>query len=213
MRTRRHAILLVSSAAIMTSAAIVTSSSRVAALASVAMFASACVVAVRRSPVFPLHESIPRDADMFASGWSHLQRERFSEAAAAFRRVLETDAANADAEFYLGIALAGQDLHEHALPHYRQAAAARPLDAEIHLMLGRSLAATGDVFGASASIREALTLRPGLAAAERALEEIVSAQRTALSRAQRPLRVARRRTPRYTRRTMPESSQALQAGA
>jgi hypothetical protein len=154
----------------------------------------------------------------FADGWEHLQQEEFAEAERAFRFVLDGRPENADASLYLGIALAGQGRHAEAIAPLRDAAAARPLDAEVHARLGMSLGETGELFLAMTSLREALRLRPGLRPVEVALEELVSAAavsagRTAPVRARFPRRGARRRSHRYTRRTMPASSRELQVGA
>lgn len=154
----------------------------------------------------------------FAEGWEHLQLEEFAEAERAFRVVLDHRSDDADAMLYLGIALAGQGRHVEALAPLRDAAAARPLDAEVHARLGISLRETGQAFLAMRSLGEALRLRPGLRAVEVALDELVSgaarsAVRTSPVRARSLRRGARRRSHRYTRRTTPASSQALQVGA
>ena len=154
----------------------------------------------------------------FAEGWEHLQLEEFAEAEQAFRVVLEHRPDDADAMLYLGIALAGQGHHAAALAPLSDAAAARPLDAEVHARLGISLRETGEAFLAMRSLGEALRLRPGLRAVEVALDELVtaasrSAARTSPVRVRSLRRGARRRSHRYTRRTTPASSQALQVGA
>jgi hypothetical protein len=153
----------------------------------------------------------------FAEGWECLQDERFAEAECAFRTVLELRD-DPVATLYLGIALAEQGRHAEALAPLRAAAAARPLDAEVHLRLGRSLEALGESFLAMSSLREALTLRPGLRAAEVMLEELVrgaarAARETSTARARSRRPDARRRSHRYTHRTMPEWSRELRAGA
>lgn len=189
---------------------------RASALAVVGVVVSACCVIpwpTRRRRVAPMATDVA-GADMeFARGWACLQQNSYVEAEAAFREVLEDRPDDADAILYLGIALAEQGRHAEAVPLFERAAGARPLDAEIHLRLGVSLGATGDVFRAGRALREALTLRPGLHAADEALAALVSAQRTAIARAQLPRRAGRRRQARYIRRTMPVSSQARQAGA
>lgn len=154
----------------------------------------------------------------FAHGWQSLQHEEFREAERAFRIVLEARPDDADASLYLGIALAGQARHAEAIVSLRAAADARPLDAEVHWRLGISLRETGELFLAMSSLREALQLRPGLYAVEAALDELVSAAarsatRTSPVRARSLRRVARRRSHRYTRRTMPASSRELRVGA
>jgi Tfp pilus assembly protein PilF len=154
----------------------------------------------------------------FAEGWQYLQREDFVEAEGAFRLVLGRRPEDADASLYLGIALAGQGRHAEAITPFRDAAAARPLDAEVHTRLGISLSETGEIFSAMSSLREALRLRPGLRAAETTLDELVSAAalsagRTAPVRVRSPRRGGRRRSHRYTRRTMPASSRELRVGA
>jgi tetratricopeptide (TPR) repeat protein len=154
----------------------------------------------------------------FASGWEHLQQEEFPEAERAFRIVLDSRTDDAVASLYLGIALAGQGRHAEAIAPLRDAASARPLDAEVHARLGISLRETGEIFLAMSSLREALRLRPGLRVAETALQGLVSAaalpvMRTAPVRARSPRRAARRRSHRYTRRTMPASSRELRVGA
>jgi tetratricopeptide (TPR) repeat protein len=156
--------------------------------------------------------------DDFADGWQALQQDKFAEAESAFRSVLDRDPDNADASLYLGIALAEQGRHGEALAPLRDAAAARPLDAEVHLRLGVSLEALGESFLAMSSLREALTLRPGLRAADALLEELVrsarfAAEETSPARARSPRRAARRRSHRYTHKTMPGLSRELRAGA
>lgn len=156
--------------------------------------------------------------DDFADGWRHLQQEEFAEAERAFRLVLASRPEEADASLYLGIALAEQGRHAEAIAPLRDAAEARALDAEVHLRLGISLRETGEGFLAMSSLRESLRLRPGVRAAEAALEELVSAAalsagRTAPVRARSLRPAARRRSHRYTRRTTPASSQELRAGA
>lgn len=158
----------------------------------------------------------PRDA--FAEGWGHLQQEEFVDAERAFRVVLDSQPDDADASLYLGMALAGQGRHGEATGPLRDAAAARPLDAEVHARLGISLRETGELFLAMSSLREALRLRPGLYAVEAALDQLVSAAARSAARTSpvrgRSLRQgARRRSPRYTRRTMPASSRELRVGA
>ena len=154
----------------------------------------------------------------FAEGWEHLQLEEFVEAERAFRLVLDDRADNADASLYLGMALAGQGRHAEAIAPLRDAAVARPLDAEVHARLGISLRETGEAFLAMRSLGEALRLRPGLRAVEMALDELVnaaarSAVRTSPVHALSLQRGARRRSHRYTRRMTPASSRALQVGA
>lgn len=168
-----------------------------------------------RSSLLPTPpKTVVSEADAaFASGWELLQQQEYAGAECAFARVLDERPNDADAIFYRGVALAELNRHAEAVPLFERAAAARPLDAEIHLRLGVSLGATGDVFRAGRALREALTLRPGLRAADEALAALVSAQRTAIARAQLPRRAGRRRQARYIRRTMPVSSQARQAGA
>ena len=154
----------------------------------------------------------------FARGWAHLQREEFAEAERAFRAVLGARPEEADASLYLGTALAGQGRHAEAIAPLRDAAAARPLDAEIHARLGISLKEIGEDFLAMSAFREALRLRPGLHAVEAELDQLLSAAARSASRTS-PVRVrsrqqgARRRSHRYTRRTMPVSLRALRAGA
>lgn len=154
----------------------------------------------------------------FARGWQSLQNEDFAEAERAFRLVLDGRPEDADASLYLGMALAGQGRHADAIAPLRAAAEARPLDAEVHWRLGISLRDTGELFLAMSSMREALQLRPGLYEVEAALDDLVSAAarsatRTSPVRARSLRRGARRRSPRYTRRTMPASSRELQVGA
>ena len=154
----------------------------------------------------------------FGEGWESLQREEFAEAERAFRLVLDARPEAADALLYLGIALAGQGRHAEAITPLRAAAEARPLDAEVHWRLGISLRETGELFLAMSSMREALQLRPGLYEVEAALDALVSAAarsatRTSPARARSPRRGARRRSHRYTRRTMPASSQEVRVGA
>jgi Flp pilus assembly protein TadD len=154
----------------------------------------------------------------FADGWQCLQQEEFAEAERAFRLVLQSRPEDADASLYLGAALAGQERHAEAIPHLRDAAEARPLDAEVYMRLGVSLGKTGELFLAMSCLREALQLRPGLRAAEAALEALVSsaalsAQQTAPARARFPRPIARRRARPYTRRTMPALSRELRVGA
>lgn len=161
---------------------------------------------------------LERQRDDFADGWRHLQYERFLEAEHAFRAVLHTRPGDADASLYLGMALAGQGRHAEAITPLRDAASARPLDAEIHARLGISLREIGELFPAMSALREALRLRPGLYNVEAALDELVSAAarsaaRTSPVRVRSPRRGARRRSHRYTRRTMPASSRELRVGA
>jgi Flp pilus assembly protein TadD len=156
--------------------------------------------------------------DEFAEGWRHLQLEEFLDAERSFRAVLGERPEDADASLYLGMALAGQGRHAEALAPLRAAAEARPLDAEAHWRLGISLRETGELFPAMSAMREALTLRPGLSAVEAALDALVSvaarsASRTSPVRARSLRRGARRRSGRYTRRTMPASSRELRVGA
>jgi len=155
--------------------------------------------------------------DAFSRAWHLLQDERFAEAERAFRAVM-TERPDAAASLYLGIALAGQGRYEESIAPLREAAAARPLDAEAHMRLGISLGKAGQPFAGAASLREALALRPGLRPAEAALEELVSvaalsATRTTPVRVRSPRRGARRRSHRYTRKTMPASSRELRVGA
>ena len=156
--------------------------------------------------------------DAFSRAWHLLQDERFAEAERAFRVVTTERPDDAAASLYLGIALAGQGRYEDSIAPLREAVAARPLDAEAHMRLGISLGKVGHHFAAAASLREALALRPGLRAAAIALEELVSvaalsATRTTPARVRSPRRGARRRSHRYTRRTMPASSRELRVGA
>lgn len=160
------------------------------------------------------------DADAaFADGWEHLQSEAFIDAEHAFRLVLEHRPTDADAQLYLGLALAGQGRHAHAIEPLRAAATARPLDAEAHARLGISLAEVGEIFLAATALREALRLRPGLLFAEQMLHRLIPSataleeERTAPAHARFHRPAARRRAHRYTRRTTPGSSLELQAGA
>ena len=160
------------------------------------------------------------DADTaFAIGWEHLQSEAFIDAERALRFVLEHRPTDADAQLYLGLALAGQGRHADAIEWLRSAAAARPLDAEAQARLGISLAEVGEVFLAATALRDALRLRPALRVAEQALERLLPAataleeERTTLAHSRFPRAGARRRAHRYTRRTTPGSSLELQAGA
>lgn len=162
--------------------------------------------------------AVSRADASFADGWEHLQQEEFADAERAFRVVLDSRPEDADASLYLGIALAGQGRHAEAIAPFRDAATARPLDAEVHTRLGISLSETGELFLAMSSLREALRLRPGVRAAEAALDELVtaaalSAGRTAPARVRSPRRGGRRRSHRYTHRTMPASSRELRVGA
>lgn len=154
----------------------------------------------------------------FAHGWESLHEEEFTEAERAFRLVLDARREDADASLYLGMALAGQGRHAEAIAPLRTAATARPLDAEAHWRLGISLRETGQTFLAMSALREALQLRPGLYEVEAALAELVSAAarsaaRTSPARVRSPRRGARRRSHRYTRKTMPASSRELRVGA
>ena len=162
--------------------------------------------------------AVSRADASFADGWAHLQQEEFADAERAFCVVLASRPEDADASLYLGIALAGQGRHAEAIAPFRDAAAARPLDAEVHTRLGISLSETGAIFPAMISLREALRLRPGLRDAEATLAElataaVLSAGRTAPVRVRSPRQGGRRRSHRYTRRTMPASSQELRVGA
>jgi Flp pilus assembly protein TadD len=166
---------------------------------------------VRRAPVSRVDAS-------FAEGWDCLQQQRFAEAERAFRFVLECRPEDADASLYLGMALAGQGRHAEAAAPLRDAVESRPLDVEAHVRLGMALKETGELFLAMSSLREALRLRPGIRRVEAALEELVSAaafsaRRTAPARARSLRPGARRRSHRYTRRTMPASWRELRVGA
>ncbi len=156
---------------------------------------------------------------IFAEGWEHLRSDAYLDAERAFRLVLDERPTDADAQLYLGLALAGQGRHSDAIAPLRAAATARPLDAEAQARLGISLAEVGEVFLAVAVLREALRLRPGLGIAERALERLLPAataleeERTVPAHGRFHRSAARRRAHRYTRRTTPASSLELQAGA
>jgi tetratricopeptide (TPR) repeat protein len=155
----------------------------------------------------------------FQRGWEHLQYEEFVAAERAFRSVLDARPDDADATLYLGRALAEQGRHAEAVERLRIATTVRPLDAEAQAWLGKSLAAMGEVFLAATALREALRLRPGLRVAEQMLEQLLGApnalgeERTVPGHARFPQPVGRRRANRYIRRTTPESSLELQAGA
>jgi tetratricopeptide (TPR) repeat protein len=166
----------------------------------------------------PHGRALASPRDDFARGWRYLQLEEFLDAERAFRAVLNERPDDGDASLYLGMALAGQGRHAEALAPLRTAAEARPLDAEVHWRLGISLRETGELFLAMSAMREALTLRPGLYDVEAALDDLVSvaarsASRTSPVRARSLRRGARRRSHRYTRRTMPASSRELRVGA
>jgi tetratricopeptide (TPR) repeat protein len=175
-------------------------------------------VRVRRVWAEPLNEVSDADA-IFAAGWEHLRSDAFEDAERAFRLVLEQRPNDADAQLYLGLALAGQGRHADAIEPLRAAAAARPLDAEAHARLGVSLAEVGEIFLAATALRDALRLRPGLHVAEQLLDRLIPSataleeERTAPAHARFPRAAARRRAHRYTRRTTPGSSLELQAGA
>jgi tetratricopeptide (TPR) repeat protein len=155
----------------------------------------------------------------FADGWEHLQSDAYLDAERAFRVVLAHRPADADAQLYLGLALAGQGRHAEAIGPLRAAATARPLDAEAQARLGMSLAEIGEIFLAITALRDALRLRPGLRVAEQALQHLLPAatapeeERTAPAHPRFPRPGARRRGHRYIRRTTPASSLELQAGA
>jgi tetratricopeptide (TPR) repeat protein len=155
----------------------------------------------------------------FAEGWEHLQSDAYLDAERAFRVVLGHRPVDADAQLYLGLALAGQGRHAEAIEPLRVAATARPLDAEAQARLGISLAEVGEIFLAITALRDALRLRPGLRVAEQVLERLLPGataleeERTAPAHSRFPRSGARRRAHRYTRRTTPASSLELQAGA
>lgn len=108
-----------------------------------------------------------RRGDLSADGWYELAWELEAtapeEAAAAYRRALEADAAHADASLNLGRLLhAGGDAAA-ALPHYRRAAALRPEAPTPHYNVGVALQDLGDRDAAVAAYARALALDPTFA--------------------------------------------------
>jgi tetratricopeptide (TPR) repeat protein len=111
----------------------------------------------------------PSPATRTALGLTLYELERFAEAEACYRRVLEQEPDNAQALGNLGLALGKQKKFDEAIERLRQASAIMPDDARGHFNLGQALRAASHGEEAIASLRRAIELQPDHGEAHRSL--------------------------------------------
>jgi tetratricopeptide (TPR) repeat protein len=127
-------------------------------------------------------------------GRVHLLAADWDAAENCFRRALEIDPDFAFGHHGLGLALAGRGCHAEAVEHLRRSTGLIYAQPQVHLDLGRSLAAIGRLTAAAESFGRALALSPGFAEARAALGYVQALiARRALD--EDPARQARMRGP------------------
>nr|WP_242033661.1 serine protease [Phormidium sp. FACHB-592] len=122
--------------------------------------------------------------------------KQYSQAEAAWRRVLGQDPKNADAYLGLGHALSGQKGFAEAIAAYRQALTLNPKNADAYLGLGHALSGQKGFAEAIAAYRQALTLNPKNAEAYLGLGHVLS-DRKRFAEAIAAYRQAIKLNPRY----------------
>ncbi|HVW21736.1 MAG TPA: tetratricopeptide repeat protein [Opitutaceae bacterium] len=105
--------------------------------------------------------------------WSH--RGRGDQAIACYRQALALDPGQADTHFDLAAELDRAGLLGEAIPEYREAERLDPERPNAPYYLGLALARSGRLADAVAPLERAAALRPGSAAAGRALAEVRAA--------------------------------------
>jgi tetratricopeptide (TPR) repeat protein len=113
----------------------------------------------------------PRAVGDYERGYERFTRGEYDASIDFFRTAIDRDPNDADAHFYLGLALAAQARHAEAVPLLRCAVGLRPLHTEAHYRLGVSLAAAGQHAAAATALREALRLDPAARPVRAALDE------------------------------------------
>lgn len=99
-----------------------------------------------------------------------------TEALAAARQARDLAPADPETAETLGLVCTAAELHREAAEAFAAAAARQPLDAALHLHLGRARQAAGDLTGARHALQTAATLAPGTATANAAQERLAELQ-------------------------------------
>ena len=111
----------------------------------------------------------PEDPNVYdALGQFYASRERWAEAIDALHVAMSRAPENPTYRYHLGVALAQAGDFESALPHF----AATVGEAEGHYNIGHILRERGDAAQAERQFEQALRVRPDLAEARRALDEL-----------------------------------------
>ena len=104
--------------------------------------------------------SDPLIMQVLANAHKALQAGDLGQAEVLSRRGLEINPQNPRARELLGVIFANRKNFSEAIPLLRRALDLQPGNGALHLTLGRSLLATGQLFDAKTSIQTSLSLRP-----------------------------------------------------
>ena len=110
------------------------------------------------------------------TGKSAYDAGRYSDAAQAFQKAVETDPQDAGAHINLGSALVQQQRFKEALTHFQAAAALEPANVTVHFNLGTLHAHLGDDQTAQMHMQKAVAAQPDDAGAQFELAEILRRQ-------------------------------------
>lgn len=123
--------------------------------ANIPEFVNASAVAIRR-----IHERFIDDLSYVRAAWEFLKSNDYDGAERQARKALELNPKNADAIYYLGLALFGRKQYDEAIEHMSRAAKLRPQEAEIRTQLGVVCIAKGQLDRAVGHLQKALQIAP-----------------------------------------------------
>ncbi len=123
--------------------------------ANIPEFVNAAPSAIRR-----IREQFIDDLSYTRAAWEHLKSNDYEGAERQCRKALELNPKNADAYYFLGLAMFGRKQHDEAIRYLSQAAAIDPANSEIHTHLGVAFISKGMLNDAITHLQKSLQLAP-----------------------------------------------------
>ncbi|MEN6423853.1 MAG: tetratricopeptide repeat protein [Phycisphaerales bacterium] len=123
--------------------------------ANIPEFVNASAVAIRC-----IREQFIDDLSYTRAAWEFLKSNDYDGAERQARRALELNPKNADALYYLGLAMFGRKQYDEAIEHLSAAAKLKPTEAEIRTQLGVVCIARGQMDRAAGHLQKSLQIAP-----------------------------------------------------
>ncbi|MBP7051560.1 MAG: tetratricopeptide repeat protein [Phycisphaerae bacterium] len=123
--------------------------------ANIPEFVNASPVAIRQ-----IRERFVDDLSYVRAAWEFLKSNDYDGAERQARKALELNPKNADALYYLGLAMFGQEQYDEAIDHMSEAAELKPRESEIRTQLGVACIAKGQLDRAEGHLLKAVKIAP-----------------------------------------------------